>query len=581
MASARTPLLAAPRRDGIGKRAATALAVAAVAGLGLVGNGYGTAPLLALARRDAVNEGFEAALLSPGETVVAPLVAVETWACGGRGDAVPAYTYWRYGLCGPRASARAGQAARVTSYRYDGRQALLSALAEGKLGAGAVVWVTVTSEALDTDFDDFDTLQRAYGVPRASLQRGVVGDLDGESATALDTMCVYQYTPDIVKRSTLLRALFAYGKPLVLVLAGDSACRLELPATHHAVVLANDGAPTSADLWFPEGLEGLENPEDAAFWQPAAARNAEKLTSATPAGLDARPFLFDAAMSVNGRKPSRQALVTWLRSGGASELEALATKAELAVRFNSTVVDMPRTSPTGATFDDPAFSREDFSAGSAPGFAGDGASVFALAPAGDTWTSGRVLEALLTGAIPVVDATYRSDGGVSAKGCGDAAAFWQRGVDGAIRGAPFVFVDDWADLPKQLEAFGATDSEKLRAKLADVQAYRDEVEAYLRGSLLGLAADRSAAAATTACATTPLAPGDRDGQLAAEAAYYGRDWYGSFVDTSALYTSGCSQTMHTQPGPDGTPEVIAQKYAHCYDAACAPPSVAAFSCAEV
>ena len=87
--------------------------------------------------------------------------------------------------------------------------------------------------------------------------------------------------------------------------------------------------------------------------------------------------------------------------------------------------------------------------------------------------------------------------------------------------------------------------------------------------------------ASTACATTPLAPGDRDRQLAAEAAYYGRDWYGSFVDTSALYTSGCSQTMHTQPGPDGTPEVIAQKYAHCYDAACAPPSVAAFSCAEV
>ena len=178
--------------------------------------------------------GFcQAALLSPGETVVAPLVAVETWACGGRGDAVAveehylakrdggpslmsghiflkqAYTYWRYGLCGPRASARAGTAARVTSYRYDGRQALLSALAEGKLRAGAVVWVTVTSEALDTDFDDFDTLQRAYGVPRASLQRGVVGDLDGDAATALDTMCVYQYTPDVVRKSRLLRALLA------------------------------------------------------------------------------------------------------------------------------------------------------------------------------------------------------------------------------------------------------------------------------------------------------------------------------------------------------------------------------------
>ena len=616
MASTRTPLLA--KSDGRPWRrsaVASGLGVTVVACLGLVSNGYATLPLLSFyageAPKGEVDPGFEAGMLTAGETVVRPLVAVETWTAGPQGsaaavleehylakrDAGPdlgtghiflkqAYTYWRYGLWGPRAMRGATRGATVTSYRYDSRDALMSALAEGSVARGSLVWVTVTSEALDTELPDLEALE-ALGVPPTSVQRGVVGDAGGDdgSAAALDTMCVYQYTPDVLLRSRLLRALFAYDKPLVLVLAGDSACRLEtLPETHHRVVLANDGAPTTqkgADLWFPEGLEGLEAAADYTFWTPAAQERAEALTDAPQAALEARPFLFDTGVSVNGRMPSRQALVRYLKAGGAEALGALADAAGLAVRFNSTVVDAPYVDADGHTRYSPAFTREHFT-GSLPlpgGDGGDGAAVFALAPAGDTWTSGRVLEAMLTGAIPVVDATYRSDGGVSAKGCGDAAAFWQFGQGTRMRGAPFVFVDAWDDLPAALAAFGAGDAAQLRTRLADVQGYRDDLETYLRTSLVGLAEAQAAAPASTTCETVPLSAADRRAQVADEADYYASDWYGAFVDSQALYTSGCSQDMHTVFDSHNKPKVANQKYAHCYDAACAPPNAAAFECA--
>ena len=77
------------------------------------------------------------------------------------------------------------------------------------------------------------------------------------SARELDGACAYQWTPDLLRRSELLRSLLAYDKPLVLVIAGDSGCRLhDLPGTHHKIVFANDAAPpdSSSSLWFPEGL---------------------------------------------------------------------------------------------------------------------------------------------------------------------------------------------------------------------------------------------------------------------------------------------------------------------------------------
>ena len=50
----------------------------------------------------------------------------------------------------------------------------------------------------------------------------------------------------MLRRHGTLRALLSYAKPLCLVLAGDVACRLRLPTTHHRVLLANDGALAQA-----------------------------------------------------------------------------------------------------------------------------------------------------------------------------------------------------------------------------------------------------------------------------------------------------------------------------------------------
>ena len=116
------------------------------------------------------------------------------------------------------------------------------------------------------------------------LQHGVAGDTD--AARELDGACAYQWTPDLLRRSELLRSLLAYDKPLVLVIAGDSGCRLhDLPETHHTIVFANDGAPpdSSSSLWFPEGLEGLESLQDFPFWQPQAVQIDVNVLQSLPA----------------------------------------------------------------------------------------------------------------------------------------------------------------------------------------------------------------------------------------------------------------------------------------------------------
>ena len=172
----------------------------------------------------------------------------------------------------------------VESYRYDDRDALLAALRGGLIAQGAVVWAAVSDEAVDTDVA-FESL--AEKVPVERLQHGIVGDVacaaaslrlrvDGvegdavasaarrkrvarrRSARELDGACAYQWTPDLLRRSELLRSLLAYDKPLVLVIAGDSGCRLhDLPETHHRVVfmphrptpLHHCGSPRASRAW--------------------------------------------------------------------------------------------------------------------------------------------------------------------------------------------------------------------------------------------------------------------------------------------------------------------------------------------
>ena len=61
----------------------------------------------------------------------------------------------------------------VESYRYDDREALLSALRDGLIAQGAIVWAAVSDEAVDTDIE-FDKLEEKVPVER--LQHGVAGD---------------------------------------------------------------------------------------------------------------------------------------------------------------------------------------------------------------------------------------------------------------------------------------------------------------------------------------------------------------------------------------------------------------------
>ena len=389
----------------------------------------------------------------------------------------------------------------------------------------------------------------------------------------LDGACAYQWTPDLLRRSELLRSLLAYDKPLVLVIAGDSGCRLDgLPKTHHKIVFANDGAPpdSSKSLWFPEGLEGLESLQDFPFWQPQAAENAKTLSEADDSlDADERPYLLDLVFSVNGRKPSRGRLVTWLLSGGVEELAAVSNK---ALRIRATIADaddelqeLLKKSPDA--HEEESAWRVDISRGNATSVNGDAASLFSLAPAGDTWSSGRVLEGMLRGAVPIVDETYVTDGGLSAKGCSDPAAAW--------RGAPFVFVSDWAELPSKLEEFLKRDADFIGA----VQSYRATLEDHLRENLIDASLQQKNASSTTSCHAEDWSSDEMDTLVDAAAAYYSKDWWAT-EDSPGYYAAGCGHAYRTNFDLQGKSIIPIQRKMHCYASACAFPLVKSFKCRD-
>ncbi|KAH8050548.1 hypothetical protein JL721_11372 [Aureococcus anophagefferens] len=316
---------------------------------------------------------------------------------------------------------------------------LARAVERGAIARHAVVYVDVRYAALDTSWDA-KRLARDFGLkPKALNARGARSP--GLDEVAMDPTCVYDHTPDLVKRSRLLRALLAYDEPL-----RRRRRRRRVPpqaaAAHHAYVLSGDAGAASC------------------------AANG-------------------AACQARLRGPARAA--------------GLRLKASLADGGDVVYNDLGEPGDH-----DGAIAR----------------SVFALCAAGDVWSSGRVLGALRVGAIPVVDATYATDGGESAKGCDDPARFWRDGGGGFDRGAPFVFVKDWDNLAEALEGFGAADD-----------------------------------------------------ALAAVASYYARDWYGDHADSPAVPGATCGTTLPTEM--EGVDLGML-----CFDAACAPPSVAAFECRD-
>ena len=194
-----------------------------------------------------------------------------------------------------------------------------------------------------------------------------------------------------------------------------------------------------------------------------------------------------------------------------------------------------------------------------------------LAPAGDVWTSGRTLEALTFGAIPVVDETYKTDGGVSAKGCEDPALHWHE-----VAADTFVFVDDWSKLPETLIQNDALDVEKRAARVSRLHGVLRRVADDAREAII-----RPPSHEKTVCTTVDLSD-DQLQQLVQQAYDYytqpapegapagGMPWFDAFVDNPALPGNVC-----------GSKDLGASEGALCFDEACALPTAASFSCKAV
>jgi len=432
-----------------------------------------------------------------------------------------------------------------------------------------MVFVDVLYQAMDTDYSlkdlqdagvDRDVVLRQGSLPLSDLSTTV------DPKEHLDFICVYQHTPSILRRSKLLRSLLAYERPLVLVLAGDFDCRLRhLPETHHTLIFPNDGAcATQVDgqsrrIWWPEGLEGLDRIRDGGPAQSAGGLAGDALDATEALGLASkdRPYLLNCAFSVTPRKPSRVSLLRYLESDGGDRLRQLAQLTGKRVKLIASVsrigTEPPRTYKLDTADDDQ-----------------DGDAVFVLAPAGDTWSSGRVLEALLQGSIPVVDATYETDAS-SAKGCSDPAKFWREGDANFPRPAPFVFVDQWNDLPTALLDAGALDRARLDERLKAVAAYRQDLLVYLRTTTLAAVMRAQHDPPSTTCAAVLNNASTTADLVAQAAAYYGdAAWFDDFPDSPTYPGSGCTTKYYT----DGRKT----HGALCFDAQCAPPTVHAFNC---
>ena len=303
-----------------------------------------------------------------------------------------------------------GVRAVTTTYSAESDVAAFQlALSEGAIGAGAIVYVSVV--ATMESVLPVEALH-AEGVSDEVLYKGC---LDCEGGEDLTRECSYIFGDDLLLSNPVLRDLLAYAKPLILVLANEGACRLRVPATHHRVLLANDGAEAQAAAsrargvdahTFPTGLEGITDADELVVFARAVAVARAQRDSA-------RDLLVSASWSTIYRKPSRVALGNWVElDGGRARLVDLANSSGLGLSLASTSIAAARDQwPVGtewsigqpsASFDEYEMTRR---------------SAFTLCPAGDLWMSGRILEAALLGSMPLVDATFVADGGRSAQGC--------------------------------------------------------------------------------------------------------------------------------------------------------------------
>ena len=433
--------------------------------------------------------------------------------------------------------------------------------------ANSIVWFSVanTMDALVAGGKK-DELN-AMGVTDEMIYWGCnSGDVcDGSDGQELVQRCVYAYGDDILLHNTLLRNLLSYELPLTIVLNSDLNCKTRLPVTHHKIIYAGDSCQELVEeyrsrggdaAWFPQGYEGAvtDDAVDALVENVEASLKADKDTLLSYAG------------SVIFRKPSRVRLGEWAINGGIEEMEQLAARSGLKLDVESYgMYGMDKINPEGLEVTWTAgISDEDSDTL-------QGRSYYVLAPAGDVWSSGREIEALTFGAIPVVDETYKTDGGVSAKGCVDPASAWRN-----IAADTFVFVDDWPQLPATLIENDALDVEKRAARVSRLHGVLRRVADDARDAILTPPKN-----AKTVCETVDLSDDQLQQLVQGAYDYYtqpapegapagGMPWFDAFVDNPALPGNVC-----------GSKDLGASEGALCFDEACALPTAAAFSCKAV
>lgn len=476
-----------------------------------------------------------------------------------------AYAFWRFGL-------EKGRGIQVRSVVHGSPEELLQALRTRSVSRGALVFVDVVYWSLERD-----PVELSGNSKNASQFAYTTGE-----HRDIDALCVYQHTPDLARRSRLVRSLLAYPEPLVLVMAGDVGCRLsreiEKQKTHHRIFYAGDGSPRGP-WWLPQGLELARFSDRAEIY---GGLNRAKAIEKTPA--KDRDFLIVDSMSTNGRKPSRERLVELLATGDLGrELAEVAGNRSLSIE-----IDLAPESLTpavahgrGVTVLQEASEYENgkvvanyrlVTREATP----RATSVFALAPAGDVWSSGRILEALMRGQIPIVDQTYKTHPS-SSKGCDDPAGFWRLGDDSDFpHAAPFVFVDDWAQLPSLLRDLASNDT-KLDENLEALARYKTRLFAYLRDKILDAALDAQRSPPSSNCTTIQLSSMQRDRQTREAAQYYGdssTDWADQYRDDASLPGAGCTRVFQGR-------NHSLSPYALCFAPQCVPPQVDSFECSTI
>ena len=353
--------------------------------------------------------------------------------------------------------------------------------------------------------------------------------------------CAFLFSEDPLLLNENVQSLLAYEKPLNIIETSDWGCRTNFPDTIHAIWKTSYSA--SLDRGSMANVRplpfGIEYANASLFYG-----SAERL--ALPPSD--RPVAVYWQGKYNYRKPSRKVMDTAL-GAVMDDLEAVAAAHRKRVIYE--FVDISGKNEAYSDFydkDGEAMSYMDMI----------GSALFVLCPFGDMAPGGMLWEALTYGAIPVVERRKEY------KGCEDPLGWVARS------GAPVIEIDDWATLPAVLEA-ELDDAEGLRRRVADLQAWWAETRKAISADLASLRAtyaDGRTPIPANTCAATALTEAEADALAAGYDAYFADDaWYDDHADSPSYPMTWCSTVQGTCDEADC-----------CFDAACAPPAVAAFTC---